>query len=226
MFPNIKVPTVDGVGQLWFLTVIGGCYFLMCLVKRTRFDAYMNQHIVLGACAALFATLVLAAFNIKISYYLIFFVGYFWNRTRGNLELKASSFSILTAITAVSGMFRIIARKYMDGTAFYECFVARVTMCILAIWIIVAIANCVRLKSEEFSDLVRTKVWRYLDRLSYPLFITHYVFLTGPYDVSKWFGKSNLGFGVFAIATVASAVLLCKVSECLNVKFGIHKEKR
>lgn len=91
-------------------------------------------------------------------------------------------------------------------------------MCLLAVWIIVCVANITSLAPNTCDKIANSKGWIIMDRLSYPLFVTHYAFLVGPFDVSQWFGKSFLGLFVFIIATCLSALSLDAITRCIMYK--------
>lgn len=151
-------------------------------------------------------------------YFWIYFWGYFWARTDKKLSMKRKAFCILTGATLALGVGRFVCRTILDGTPFYEVIVARVSMCLLAVWIIVCVANITSLAPNTYYKIANSKGWIIMDRLSYPLFVTHYAFLVGPFDVSQWFGKSFLGLFVFIIATCLSALSLDAITRRIMYK--------
>lgn len=64
--------------------------------------------------------------------------------------------------------------------------------------------------------LANSKIWVKLDQLSYPLFVVHYPFLVGIYDVSKLFGKGVVGISIYILATVICAIILNMICDKIN----------
>lgn len=44
--------------------------------------------------------------------------------------------------------------------------------------------------------------------VSYPLFLTHYMFLTGPMEVMSWLSSTPLQLMMFALLTIMSATVI------------------
>ncbi len=218
VFHSVKalIHGIPGLGQLWFLTVIFVCYFLMYLLKAVKIDLWIDQHIQFSFLLGCILTALLAFFNIAVSYIDIFFVGYFWKRQKNTLCVNHKTYKFITIIMFLMVMTRIGTRRILDDTPFYECFIARVSMCVLAVWLIVSVAITVRKKNNVAEKVVHTKMWLFLDKMSYPLFVTHYAFLTGNFDVARYFEKSFVGIIVFIICTVISAVCLSEITEWIN----------
>lgn len=213
-----KWPVISGGGQLWFLTVIFACYIIMYWAKKYRADSWVDKHLLQTFIASGFVVIIVTPLNIVLSYFWIYFLGYFWARTDKKLSMKRKAFCILTGATLALGVGRFVCRTILDGTPFYEVIVARVSMCLLAVWIIVCVANITSLAPNTCDKIANSKGWIIMDRLSYPLFVTHYAFLVGPFDVSQWFGKSFLGLFVFIIATCLSALSLDAITRCIMYK--------
>lgn len=218
VFHNVKalIHGIPGLGQLWFLTIIFVCYLLMYWLKAVKFDLWIDKHILTSFLLGCILTALLAFFNIAISYINVFFVGYFWKRQKNVLFVNHKTYKHLTIITILMVIARIGTKRIWDETPFYQCFIARASMCALAIWLIVSVAVAVRKKNNIAEKVVHTKIWLFLDKMSYPLFVTHYAFLTGIFDVSTYFGKSLVGIIVFMICTIISAACLSEITEWIN----------
>ena len=97
---------------------------------------------------------------------------------------KKTVFALTIASIAFSAV-RLAANQFIDGTIFYDRIIARWSFAVIAIWLIsIQILIC---KYRWAEKLVKSKTWKVLDMASYPLFLTHYMVLTGPMKVMDWF---------------------------------------
>ena len=84
---------------------------------------------------------------------------------------------------------------------------------VLAIWICVT----VQFISQKFPDVVRvlarSKLTKWTEELSMHLYMTHYMFLVGPFYVHKLPYSKPIQLLFFFVGTVVSALLLRYISE-------------
>ena len=212
---RVMVPTLPGMGQTWFLTILLACYVLMLLLKRhQKLEIAISKKWIASSFVAIIAQIGLSYIGIQTVYILQFFIGYFLSKIDTNEVqnkwVSRKSIIILTISSVVLGILRLLANRYIDGTIFYDRIIARWSFSVIAIWLIaVQIIVC---RSALAEKLVKSKVWRILDIASYPLFLTHYMFLTGPMKVMEWFKGTSLQITMFIIFTVLSAGIITIVS--------------
>lgn len=78
IFFNILVPTMPGMAQSWFLTVLVVCYALMIFIKKNKMiENWVNEHIVFSLLIAFVLQIVLCYVGIQLVYIIQFFIGYF-----------------------------------------------------------------------------------------------------------------------------------------------------
>lgn len=124
--------------------------------------------------------------------------------------------TLTTILSVFVGIIRLISKKYMDGTILYDRIIARWSFVIISIWLVaMLISLCVTKGIERIID---SGVWRMLDVASYPLFLTHYMFLTGPMKVMDWYNGRLMQIILFIIYTIVSAGLITVITDWKQVK--------
>ena len=132
------------------------------------------------------------------------------------LSIGRIRFYILSIVTIAVCLIRIILRNIIDGTVMYDYIISRVSMVLLAIWIITCVALIIENNVQISSKVANSKIWVKLDQLSYPLFVVHYPFLVGIYDVPKLFGKGVVGISIYILETVICAIILNMICDKIN----------
>ena len=217
---NFGVSTLLGMGQAWFLTVLVVCYVLMLVLKKNpSFENYVKKYESMVCVIAVVLQIALCYVGVQIIYFLQFFVGYFLSKLdtegRQNNWISKKVFIYLTVASIILGGARLIANRYLDGTIFYNRIIARWSFSIIAIWLIAVLIIICKAKWAE--KMVQSKPWKLLDLTSYPLFLTHYMFLTGPMKVMGWLPSVPLQLTVFAMLTALTAVIITVLTTRKNL---------
>ena len=208
---NMRIPALSGMGQTWFLTVLVVCYILILALKKyKRVEDKIGKTIIPSAVTAVAAQISLCFIGIQIIYILQFFIGYFLCRAdtaeNQNAWVNKKTVAGFTVASAVFAVLRLAAKRYIDETILYDRIISRWSFAVIAIWLImiqILMCRCGRVKK-----LVHSRTWRLLDMASYPLFLSHYMFLTGPMKVMNWFGSLPLQFMMFAVFTILTAFII------------------
>ena len=217
VFGSIKKwPVIPGIGQLWFITVIFICYIIMFFLKKYDVDKWIERNLYLSSIIAIASIVICGLLKIRLTYIIIYFVGYYWKKCSDRLSIGRIRFYILSIVTTAVCLLRIILRNTIDGTVMYDYIISRVSMVLLAIWIITCVALIIENNVQISSKVANSKIWVKLDQLSYPLFVVHYPFLVGIYDVSKLFGKGVVGISIYILATVICAIILNMICDKIN----------
>lgn len=196
---NLKINSINGIGQTWFLTVLMVCYFLIAIIKNNpQWDGFIRKHRKIFLIGAIVIQIVGVYIGIQIVYILCFFIGYFWD--------KSIEFDIKKYITFSMTMFflfvlRILCRRYCDGTALYDHIIARWTFILLAVWLFLTIDIFCKLHKTKINILVNSKIWVLFDMASYPLYLVHFMFVNGEFATKNWCPNIILASGVFTLLT-------------------------
>lgn len=102
-----------------------------------------------------------------------------------------------------------------DDSFLYSYVIVGISQPLLAIAIFnILYGTFASIKQKNYHILYQLGgVTQYIDKLTYYIYITHYIFLTGAYNVNQFAG-GNVGMqlGLFFLLTTASAVLLERLS--------------
>lgn len=218
VFLNLKYTAVFGVGQTWFLTVLMLSYFIMLLIKQKKIEHIITKHKWISLSTAILIQCVLLLIGVQIVYILCFFTGYFIEKLPSFKNKK--QFALLTLSLLLVAAVRIISRKYIDGTMIYDQVIARWSFILLAIWIIAMINGICQIFIRAVNKITSTKQWRFIDFASYPLYLTHFIFMSGELAtvnfVNNVFAASILSVLLTAIYTII-LILLVQRKEALSI---------
>lgn len=209
-FPSIHSEgALGGLGNLWFVTVIMLCYLLLIAVKelekrKIKWDRI--QYDVFG----IICLFVAGCFRINLSYFMIFLLGCCLGKAEYNPTARHYvGFSV--AMLAAIGL-RLIAKHFIDGTDVYEGVVVGVTHSVIAVWIFYT----VRLMDQKsgFVHAVAASIpMRYLDGISYYIYITHYFFLVKRFGLREMVSGIGMQMLVFCMLTIVTSLLVKWLSE-------------
>ena len=209
------LPTLIGAGHLWFLTVIMICYLLLVPIKYVERKLVCTSRKIVWLSFVLLVVLDIALIfvGIQIGYFICYFLGYVIGKQDG--PLKLIKFSFTSIIMVISMGLRIIGKIYMDDTIIYNKGIAVLTHIILALWIF----RLVQLLAEKLGTLTvrvsSSKIWKWLEKESFFIYLTHYAFLVGPFCVVGISPNRVFQIAVFVVCTVLSAYALCFVSDSI-----------
>lgn len=165
---------VQGAQHLWFLTVIMICYMITPILYQKKEKLLKHSKIILVIIAALAVGFSYIKEDIgrTFMYLLLYISAYVY---RNNKTDKQSS--KIWLILSIMGLFavRIVARKFWDGTVLYNTIVVCLTQILLAYhiyWLLNEIFKDIKIEDNALVN--------HLDTISYYVYITHMMFMTGP----------------------------------------------
>lgn len=231
VFTKIKTEGFEGLGHLWFVTIILMCYLLLILVKQMegrdvykRVIGVAKKQPIFFSFICLLITLVIEYLHIQLSYFLQFFTGYYIGKIYDKRKaIKYWSVSLI--FSAVIGLFRVFLRNIIDGSIFYDEFLAPVSFNIIAVWMISTMSIVLDLKKETSSNLAKSQLWKHMDEISYFLYVTHYMFLFGPFAVENYVKSSILQNVLFIVLSICAAELLLWLQRWANKMFLLKYKK-
>ena len=162
---------MNGATHLWFLTSIGICYLITPFLAKYKEKMLKHKLIIIIAVILIGIALgfVSEIASLCVLYFSIYLIGYL----NSNKE-KINMFLCLAMVALGIGL-RLIGRKLLDGTVYYNIFIVFFTQTMLAISIFYIVkAICEKL------NLKQSKLINYFDEYSYYIYITHYMFFRGP----------------------------------------------
>lgn len=198
-------PRFSGLAQTWFVTVIWLCYLLL-IDLPPRVTERVNKHPLLCAFLSQVLIFVFGMLNIQLSYFVQFFTGYYW-RKNATLDNK-TIYSVTGGLAIGLCILRVIVRKYIDGTLLYDIVIHGISWNVLAIWILLTIVGLCKIANKQVEKITETKAWKHLDKLSYSLYIAHYMFLNEPIRIDTYLHSKIAQAVAIIVLTFAVAEVL------------------
>lgn len=222
IFRNVSMPILKGMGQTWFLTVLVICYIIMLFLKRNqKVEKVIRNNTKIAFFCTIVLQIVLSFWGIQIIRPLCFFYGYFWDKSKLNLSDKKYGF--LTSLMVLFTLIRFVTHILYDGSVLYDYIIFGWSFVILALWLIVSAFKFLNYISSIVKKIVANKAWKFLDLLTYPLFLTHYMFASGEFAVINWIDVLVGQIIAFIILTCLSGVLILMLTDYKNVKKVIEE---
>lgn len=207
----------NGLGHLWFISVIFICYLLVPLFNKYKsiiIDKF-KYIILLILPFCFFIGLLSKTFGLLGFYILTFYIGYYI-RNKDNFLNYKYSFLIVTLISSVA--IRLIGKLLFDNTLFYSTTIVALThigITIATFSILTKLLNNFKLNNHILHNLINV-----LDDLSYYIFIVHYMFIVGPVQIINITDNVLLNLLIYIFVTLVSGYALKIVSNIfLNLKF-------
>lgn len=217
IFRNLSLPVLKGMGQTWFLSVLVICYIIMLVLKKKpMIEKKIREHSKLAFLCSVLCQIVLSFVGIQIIRPLCFFYGYFWNKEKLNMPMK--KYSILTLLLVMLTAMRFVTHIFCDGSILYDYIVFGWSFVALAIWLIVTAIKVLDYIPQAISKIVSSRAWKILDIMTYPLYLTHYMFTSGEFAVIHWVNGLIGQIVVFVVLTCITAFLVLLFTDYKVVK--------
>lgn len=204
----------EGIGHLWFITTIMFCYLITPLLDKYK-DRFINNTKTQRtlAIAALLTIWIMITYLVNVTIgiivgYLVFFTICYLLSLVVNINISNKGFLLLTSITFLAQVARLLFRMTMEGTLTYNVIVFCISNGILGVFLFIVLYKF----NKVYNSQLVQKVVNYFDNISYEMYITHYAFIVGPFTI--WGISDSLLVNILLVlaATYLSAVLLNKAS--------------
>lgn len=212
----------QGMGHLWFVTVIMICYLLtpvfLKILGTRRFKFNIFTLLVLFLLQIVISYLpYFNLFGIYLVYIYVYFAGFLFKRYNWINVLNHTYLNCTLMIISI--IARLYFRFLFDGTLFYNNIIAPYTQACFGIclfWLMYFLFNT-KAFSDKVSNGLLFKFIRILDLISYDVYITHYIFCVGPVSIIGFVTSSYvLDTVIFFILTFASSFLLFKLTKLIT----------
>lgn len=213
---------IEPLGNLWFITIILLCYALTLIVKKFEKKRQLSPKIIVIIMLTLWILSSIVEYlrlpYISLDYFIVYFIGYYIAKFKvKNTKLTFLLFGICLFICSIA--IRLFG-KYLFDQFCQEIYLIIVSITQLGIAIsLYFIVAFITEKSSTCMHLSETKFWTTMDKLSYPIYITHYAFLNSVTSVDKLNYSKPLGLIIFIILTLVSSILLYWINVGLQKRF-------
>jgi len=204
---SLNLERLKEVEHLWFLTPLMFCYLMTIGIKALeKKKVFSGRKVAAILIAASILVVLFGLMGIRIYYFSTYLFGYFTSRYLKKMSLK--TFVIFTATMILFMGLRIGFKRIMDGTNFYDCVIVSFAHQVLAIWIFSVVYFANQVNSKLVSKIADSFLCGFIDKISYFVYITHYMFLEETFDIAKITNNLYLNLSLFFVLTFLSALLL------------------
>jgi peptidoglycan/LPS O-acetylase OafA/YrhL len=202
---------VQGAQHLWFMSVIIICYLITpFLVKMKDNNQYKIINII-TLIVAIFTTYINQKLGQTLFYILTYLLGYTFKNKQGKNKFKKCEI-ILIIILAI--IVRMLGKYYIDGVLLYDTILVSITQIALCFGIYL-ILQTVSIKL----DIKSNKIINHLDKISYPMYITHYIFMIGPLKLMNLMDYLEINIFLTLLASYISSLLLLYITKLITNKY-------
>ena len=202
---------MQGLIHCWFLTIIMLCYISVIFLKNSQIEKIGDKHPRMLLLLAILLHITFCFINVDIGCFIIFFVGYFYRRLESTNKISYSFFAYLTFAMLVTISIRIALKQIIDGECFYDFFFALFSSNICAIWYFVLVKMLCE-RNISLTTITAKKSWKWLDNMTYPLYLTHFIFMREPFPPPHTVNICSSSIYVFTLS-IASAMILNAITK-------------
>lgn len=213
---------VLGAGHLWFLTAIMICYLVTPILNNLRSKIiYLTKTKLIIGLFILVGVQILASYFINktlgryLCYVNLYIFGYFIRSVwKGNISKKGLIIS--TMLTMVAILIRFGMKFVVDDTIFYENIIVLYTQCVFGVWIFIFVTYFKNIANNN----IIIKVVNNLEKISFEIFIVHYMFIVGPVRVMFLTRYSLINIVIVLGLSYVTGVILHKICDLIyNMNF-------
>lgn len=197
---------VYGTAHLWFLTAIMTNYIFLIILNKYKKHWNEKKKCMEVLGILIIADISLSFIHIHLVNFIPFFIGYVYGIQKVRYTHK--KYIALTCATLFALLARVVCQHLIDGTNVYLYGIVPYGQIIFAGWII----DTVVLLSKKLMVIAESKAFRWIEEHSMFIYITHYMFLTEPFNVNRIGCNTLIQTICFAVFTITTAVILKMIS--------------
>lgn len=207
--------SIKGAGHLWYITTITICYLItpaLQKLRRIKLNRYQMALLIVGL---LLAQLGLVYIGVQVSYILTYCFGYFI--AQSTIRTDSKWYSGLSILTMTVMFIRIICRFLLDATDFYDRYITLISSAILAVWIFYTM-YFIKNKKPKYIAFFEKKTVNFIERISYYVYITHFMFFAPPFFMPQIVGNKWIGYLLSFVLSFVTAIMLWYFVEKIILK--------
>lgn len=167
-----------GTGHLWFVTVIMICYVVLCGIRKINI-IYSKLLVPILVCSQIIVSYFInAKIGIYMVYIFVFILGIYSKKIDWEKIMNKSYFLVIALIVSI--MLRFSLRLFLNDTILYVNIIVPYTQSIFGLSLFYLI-----LQNVYYRDctLKVSNLFLFLDKISYDIYIVHYIFCVGPFKM-------------------------------------------
>lgn len=211
IWPSNLYSAVIGLGQLWFVTEIMACYLLVLVFCRfiEKENSKKRWMFLMTVTVCLLQPLLVAC-GVQISYLVTFFIGLLTGRL--GIKITNRLFVYITVLCIIITGLRFILKDLIDGANYYDRYYALISSAALGIWVFFFVFWVSSRKNSLIKKISENKAVVFLSGITYEIYITHFWFLNGFWQVANYIKNPILADCIVVIFTLVSAYILNLIS--------------
>lgn len=206
---------VAGFSHLWILTTLAICILITPLLQKIKGVSLTPVKMAILIALLLLIQLGLLFLGVQLSYIITYVMGYVIATRRVRTDGKW--YVTVCVITAAVTALRLAARALWDGTLFYNSFVALISSAVIGAWIFYTVFYLGD-KLPQIYKALSTSLAEAAAGIFCYTYLTHYVFVKGPFCVGGYVSNAVLEFILITVFSVVSGAVLWLLSERLILK--------
>lgn len=177
-----------GFGHLWYVTIIMICFVGYCVWRKYLNSPFAINPKVLNIAISLFiiafmflvAVPLFLTFGITLIYVFSFVMGLLFGKVWScdYIKVKRGLFAS-TMIMILATVARLGGGKLIDGTLFYDRYLAPMSNLAWAMFIFFLIFYVGNRNPRLINSIASSKIVTFLDNITYEIYLTHYFILCG-----------------------------------------------
>lgn len=213
---------VNGTQHLWFITVLFMCYLLTIVEKkyqnRILFNRPLFKIIIIGVAIGL------TCLGLRVDYIFVYFLGYYYSSIK-EISLKRLIISFIFMIGFVSS--RLFAKMYFDvngDTFVYTNLIIPWTYIVMTVFVFNFLSYLMQRINVDsfFYKLIHSKCLRWLDKMSYYIYLSHYVFLGTALSVFLINTLLIVKIIIFLVVSLLLAIVIERINTLLFIRIKDH----
>lgn len=204
---------VLGLGHLWFTTEIMLCYLLVPIFNKVINMVGQKKRTWLIIMSMIIIVIQPLAIQIGIqtSYIIVFFLGYLVCKL--GCKITNHLFLIITLGCIGITVLRFIFMQIIDGTNYYDRYFALISAAAVGIWIFFCVFWLSSMAPKFIRRLSENKQIAFLSEISFEIYIVHFWFLNGKWQISNYIHNVVLSDMLVVVLTVLFASILHFMSQ-------------
>jgi peptidoglycan/LPS O-acetylase OafA/YrhL len=204
---------VNGAEHLWFLSTIMVCYFITPILNKIKSKVIsLTKTKLIIALLALIGVQVFSTYFINktlglyLCYFILYIFAYFFS-SLWNSSISKKGLALFTLIFILAMILRIVAKIVINRTVFYDNVIYLYAQSIFGVWIFIFVGYFKKIASND----IVSKLVSALDKISFEIYIVHYMFIVGPLRVMSLTQYFIINIGLALILSYISSIILNKI---------------
>lgn len=200
-------PLEQGLGHLWFVTIIMICYLLVPIMEKVfEFPFWKRHSIVLILVTVFVLWPVLLFYNVAIGSIMIFFLGFLF--AKHGIEVNDKRFVLASLLLVFLFGTRLLARACIDGAIIYNYYIASLSNSVIGLWIVMLFFY-LRYRMPNLIDKVASwKAVLWLESIIYEFYLIHHIIIKGSWSFYNFGYNPILTSVVILVVTIGLSLLL------------------